>query len=170
MDTQKDRTTTEVINRIPLPADDLPIQTTEEVVKTDPAGKIKEMEYFPAVVEWEGREVRRTESAELTPYVEMRSQDEITQVVKYVATKGAEVVAVGVYFVAIGVLAIVKYVAIGAGVFVLELVKQLFKMSRKGPLPAEGNDKNVATRSGINITTNVVAGGNVNINQNIHIG
>lgn len=173
MDTQNDRKTTAIQNRIPLPADDLPIQEEgQSRAVVDLAPRVKEMEYFPAVVEWEGREVRRTESAELIPYVEM-SNNEITEVVRYVATKGGQVVAIGVYFAALGVVTIVKYVAIGVAVFVWEGVKMLFKMSRKGPSLIAGDDAQgprQTTNANINVMTNVNAGGNVTINQNIRIG
>lgn len=175
MDTQNDRKTTAIQNRIPLPADDLPVQPvgeTQVVGKTEPVEQVKEMDYFPAVVEWEGREVRRTESPELIPYVEM-SNNEIAETVRYVATKGGQVVAIGVYFAALGVVTIVKYVAIGVVVFVWEGVKMLFKMSRKGPSLVAGDDTQgprQTTNANINVMTNVNAGGNVTINQNIRIG
>ena len=173
MDTQNDRKTTAIQNRIPLPADDLPIQEEgQSRAVVDLAPRVKEMEYFPAVVEWEGREVRRTESAELIPYVEM-SNNEITEVVRYVATKGGQVVAIGVYFAALGVVTIVKYVAIGVAVFVWEGVKMLFKMSRKGPSLIAQDDAQrprQTTYTDINITTNIVGNsGTVNVQNNIHL-
>lgn len=176
MDTQNNRKDTAIQNRISLPADDLPIQEEGEIrTVADLTPWIKEPEYFPAVVEWEGDEVarqNREESAELIPYVEM-SNNEIAEVVRYVATKGGQVVAVGAYFAAIGVVTIVKYVAIGVAVFVWEGIKMLFRLSRKGPSLVAGDDTSgprQTTNAEINVMTNVNAGGNVTINQNIRIG